>query len=174
MSDPLLQLTRLFFPSLDELGQFEAVDSSDLPEAYQSLLAHNDHMTVTVEAWHNSLVDIRVLAVQSENDSYARNTLLVLQRDASPVQFGLMRISLTGLPEIVRLEIESQALPLGRIMIRHHLLREVEMCQLWRITPGSELQSGLQLADQTPLFGRTARILVDGLPAVELLEIVKA
>lgn len=167
-------LTDLFFPTLDELGKFEPIESSDLPVAYQSLLAHDDHMTVTLEAWHNSLVDIRVLAVQSEDDSYARNTLLVLQRDASPVQFGIMRIDLTGLPEIVRLEIESQALPLGRIMIRHHLLRAVELCQLWRVIPGPALQQHLQLDDDTPIFGRTARILVDGQPAVELLEIVRA
>jgi len=167
-------LTGLFFPSLDELGQFEPVESSDLPAAYQSLLAHHDHMTVTLEAWHNSLVDVRVLAEQREDDSYARKILLVLQRDAIPVQWGLMRIKLTGLPEIVRSEIKSQALPLGRIMIRHHLMREVELCQLWRVTPGPELRLPLQLEDDAPLFGRTARILVDGQPAVELLEIVRA
>ncbi len=174
MSHTLPQLTSLFFPTLDELGQFEPVESSDLPDAYQSLLAHHDHMTVTVEAWHNSLVDVRVLAEQRADDSYARKILLILQRDASPVQFGLVRINLTDLPEIVRLEIESQALPLGRIMIRHHLMREVELCQLWRVTPGPELRSHLQLNDDTPIFGRTARILVDGQPAVELLEIVRA
>ncbi len=167
-------LTDLFFPTLEDLGQFEPVESSDLPTAYQSLLAHDDHMTVTVEAWHNSLVDIRVLSVRSEADSYARNTLLVLQSDGRPVQFGLMRIDLTGLPEIVQQEIKAESLPLGRIMIRHHLLREVELCQLWQVTPGPEIQQQLQLSDDTPIFGRTARILVDGRPAVELLEIVKA
>jgi len=167
-------LANLFFASIDQLGQFEPIESSDLPAAYQSLLAHNDHMTVTLEAWHNSLVNIRVLAVQTEADSYARNTLLVLQSDERPVQLGIMRINLTGLPEIVRQEIEAQALPLGRIMIRHHLLRSVELCQLWKITPGPALQLHLQLEDDTPIFGRTARILVDGQPAVELLEIVRA
>jgi len=174
MSNAISQLTSLFFSDPTDLGEFEPVDVSDLPEGYQSLLAHNDHMTVTVEAWHNSLVDVRVLAEQREGDSYARKILLVLQRDGSHVQFGIMRINLTGLPEIVRLEIESQALPLGRIMIRHHLMREVELCQLWQVTPGPELRLHLQLEDDTPVYGRTARILVDGQPAVELLEIVRA
>lgn len=168
------QLTTLFFESVEQLGEFEPVESCDLPEAYQSLLAHNDHMTVTVEAWHNSLVDVRVLAEHRENDSYSRKILLALQRDNSPVQFGIMRINLAGLPEIVRLEIESQALPLGRIMIRHHLMREVELCQLWRVKPGEELRFHLHLPDDTPIFGRTAKILVAGQPAVELLEIVRA
>ena len=174
MSHTISQLTELFFPSLDELGMFEPVESSDLPEAYQALLAHHDHMTVTVEAWYNSMVDVRVLAEQRDDDSYARKILLVLQRDGTPVQFGIMRINLAGLPDIVKLEIESQALPLGRIMIRHHLMREVELCQLWRVNPGAELRLQLQLEDDTPIFGRTARILVAGQPAVELLEVVRA
>lgn len=168
------QLTALFFDSTEKLGYFKPVEASDLPPEYASLLAHHDHMTVTVEAWHNSLVDVRVLAEHREQDSYARKILLVLQRDASPVQFGIMRINLKGLPEIVRLEIESQALPLGRIMIRHHLMREVELCQLYEVNPGPELRLRLHLDDGEPIFGRTARILVEGQPAVELLEIVRA
>jgi len=168
------ELTALFFPDLAQLGEFELVEASDLPEAYRSLLAHTDHMTVTVEAWHNSLVDVKVLAEARDADHYARKILLVEQRDGSPVQFGIMRIDLSGLPEIVRLEIESQALPLGRIMIRHHLMRSVELCQLWRVNPGPELRSQLKLTDDEPIYGRTARILVNGNPAVELLEIVRA
>jgi len=170
----LSPLIGLFFPAPADLGQFQPVEAGDLPEAYQSLLAHHDHMTVTVEAWHNSMVDVCVLAQQREDDLYARKILLTLHRDGEPVQFGIMRINLAGLPEIVRSEIESQALPLGRIMIRHHLMREVELCQLWQVTPGPELRSHLHLEDDTPIFGRTARILVDGQPAVELLEIVRA
>jgi len=174
MSDSISQLTELFFSDPGELGTFDAVEASDLPDAYRSLLAHQDHMTVTVEAWHNSLVDVRVLEEHRDQDSYARKILLVAQRDSRPVQFGIVRINLADLPEIVRLEIESQALPLGRIMIRHHLMREVELCQLWRVNPGPDLRLRLQLESDEPIFGRTARILVDGQPVVELLEIVHA
>ena len=174
MSEIIDRLTGLFFDSLDELGQFEPIEESDLPESYESLLAHHDHMTVTVEAWHNSMVDVRVLGERRDGQYYARKIVLALQRDGSIVQFGIMRIDLDGLPEIVRMEIESQALPLGRIMIRHHLMRDVEVCQLWRVIPGPELQRHLNLENASPIFARTARILVAGGPAVELLEIVKA
>ncbi len=129
-------------------------------------------MTVTVEAWHNSLVEVHVLDDCKQGDYYARKIVLARQRDATCVLFGIMSIHLAGLPDIVRLEIESKALPLGRIMIRHHLLREVEVCQLWQITPGDELRFHLQLNDEEPIFGRTARILVEDQPVVELLEIV--
>jgi len=169
----ITSLAELFYSSLDELGDFAPLDAPDLPEQYQSLLAHQDHMTVTVEAWHNSLVDVRVLEENREGDFYARKILLVLQRDGTPAQFGIMRINLANLPQIVRMEIQSQALPLGRIMIRHHLLREVELCQLWRISPGPDLQTQLQIKDKQCCYGRTARILVEGEPIVELLEIVQ-
>jgi chorismate-pyruvate lyase len=151
---------------------FEEVAAGDLPDQFKSLLAHDDHMTVTVEAWHNSLVKVHVLKERRDGDLYSRRIVLCLQRDNTPVQFGIMRINLAGLPKIVRLEIESQALPLGRIMIRHHLLREVELLNLWRVSSGPELRKQLKLERGAVCFGRTARILVDKVPAVELLEIV--
>ena len=168
------ELISLFHDSVEELGQFEPVDVAHLPDSFRALLAHHDHMTVTIEAWHNSLVDVRVLSEHRDGNLYARQILLTRQRDHGVVQYGIMRIDLSGLPEIVRLEIESHALPLGRIMIRHHLMREVELEQLYRITPGPTLKAFLKLPDGSPreLYGRTARILVEGEPAVELLEIV--
>ncbi|QEG35048.1 hypothetical protein [Bythopirellula goksoeyrii] len=166
------ELCELFYPTTAEVGAFEEVAAGELPDQFKALLAHDDHMTVTVEAWHNSLVKLSVLSEHHDKDFYSRRILLSLQRDGCPVQFGIMRISLAGLPQIVRMEIESQALPLGRIMIRHHLMRDVELEQLWRITAGPELCKYLKLKPGDTCFGRTARILVDKKPAVELLEIV--
>lgn len=172
MNDVLKKLTELFYPSQSVLGHFTPIHAAELSDQYQSLLDHQDHMTVTVEAWHNSLVEVRVLDDHRESKHYARKIVLARQRDAVVVLFGIMRINLAGLPDIVRLEIESQALPLGRIMIRHHLLREVELCQLWQIVPGKELRFHMQLTSDEPIFGRTARILIEDQPVVELLEIV--
>lgn len=172
MSDLVKELSDLFYSTPAEIGLFEEVAAGELPDQFKALLAHDDHMTVTVEAWHNSLVKVNVLEERHDGDLYSRRIILALQRDGLPVQFGIMRINLKGLPQIVRMEIESQALPLGRIMIRHHLLRAVELLHLWRITAGPELRKHLKLDRGTICFGRTARILVDKVPAVELLEIV--
>lgn len=174
MNDPIDTLIELFYPSRDDLGKFFSIEIGELPDQYRSLLAHHDHMTVTLEAWHNSLVEIRVLEERCDRECYARRIVLARQRDGVTVQFGIMQINLAGLPDIVRLEIESQALPLGRILIRHHLMREVELCQLWRIEPGKQLRHHLHCSNDDQLFGRTARIMVEGEPAVELLEIVSA
>lgn len=172
MNDLLDKLIKLFYPTRERLGEFLPVAADELPPQYHSLLAHHDHMTVTVEAWHNSLAELRVLQEKRGDDFYARKIVLARQRDGVVVQFGIMRIDLRNLPEIVKLEIQSQALPLGRIMIRHHLLRELEVCQIWQVQPGPELRRNLQCSADDPIFGRTARILVEGQPVVELLEIV--
>lgn len=200
-------ITAPFFPSLAELGEFRLVAVDDMPANYQTLLAHDAHMTVTVEAFHKSLVDVQVLDERREGDFYSRTSLLICQSNRRIAQFGIMRIDLSGLPAIVRDEIESRGTPLGRILIQHNVLRHVELHRLWRIAPGPVLRRRLINQDHSPqhepsapsdsaigmappplsaitggqsptvrqsLYGRTARIVVEGRPAVELLEIVKA
>jgi chorismate-pyruvate lyase len=172
VADLVKTLCGLFYDASAEVGLFEEVAAGDLPDQFKALLAHDDHMTVTVEAWHNSLVKVQVLEERRDKDLYARRIVLSLQRDGMPVQYGIMRINLAGLPQIVRMEIESQALPLGRIMIRHHLMRRVELLNLWRVSAGSELRKHLKVERGAVCFGRTARILFNNVPSVELLEIV--
>jgi chorismate-pyruvate lyase len=167
------RLATLFYDSLDALGRFESVLVDALPDDYRSLLAHHDHMTVALEAFHNSLVDVRAIAEWQDESSYARCSLLSRQTDGAVVQFGIMRIWLADLPAAAQQEITSKKAPLGRVLIRHNVLREVELVTLWRIEPAAELQRHLQLGSAAPIFGRTAQILVDERPTVQLLEIAK-
>jgi hypothetical protein len=174
----LATITAPFYPRLAELGEFELVETADIPEDYQTLLAHDDHMTVTVEAFHNSMVDVQVLAEHREGDVYARSSLLVRQSDGQVVQLGIMRINLHGLSDVVRQEIESRKMPLGRVLIRHNVMRHVRLFKLWRILPGPELVRRLALESDSRgatdcIYGRSAGIVVEGRPSVELLEIVK-
>jgi len=170
--DETLSLAEPFFDPIGSLGELQAVGHVDLPADYQNLLAHEGHMTVTLEAWHESLVDVDVVAERRTQDAYARHSLLSRQSDARIVQSGVMRIDLTGLPMAVRAAIEVGKCPLGRILIRANLLREVELRALWRIVAGEQLASELHVEPKDVIYGRSARILVESRPAVELLEIV--
>ncbi|HYO25960.1 MAG TPA: hypothetical protein VEQ85_13540 [Lacipirellulaceae bacterium] len=160
-----------FYPALAALGAFTPVDAAALPQDYRTLLAHDDHMTVTVEAVHNCFVAVRVLQEHRDGESYSRTSLLCCQSSGKVVQFGVMRIDLGNLAPAVREEIVSRGTPLGRVLIRHNVLRHVELQQLWHVNPTALLREQLQLSPEAPLFGRTARIVVEGRPAVELLEI---
>jgi chorismate-pyruvate lyase len=88
------------------------------------------------------------------------------------VQFGIPRLNTAYLDEEVRREIESEQKPLGRVLIDHNVLREVQFDALWRVQPGPDLCQMFGLATPQTVYGRTALIYCNGEPAIELLEIV--
>lgn len=165
-------LAGLFYPDLAELGQFEEVLAEQMPAGYRQLLAHHDHMTVSLEEHHGCKVDVKVLATQQTGDYYSRKIILHRQSDGRVVLFGIPRINLALVDDQVREEIIGQQAPLGRVLIEHNVLREVQLASLYRVTPGPDLCRCLGLGQPQTTYGRTAFIYCDGYPAVELLEIV--
>lgn len=173
-SGSVARLASLFYDDLAELGRFEPVSAAALPDVYRRLLAHNDHMTVRLEAANDSLVDVGVLAEWRDEASYARNSILTRQRDDAVLQFGIVRMWLADLPAPAADEITVQRIPLGRVLVQHNVLRQVELIALWRIAPGPALRRHLQLAAGQIVYGRSAQILVDERPTVQMLEIIVA
>ena len=53
----------------------------------------------------------------------------------------MMRIWLADLPAAAQEEIASKRSPLGRVLIEHNVLREVELITLWKIIPGPVLRA---------------------------------
>jgi chorismate-pyruvate lyase len=172
LSPDLLTLVQLFYSDPTRLGTFEEVSSGQMARDYRMLLAHQDHMTVTVERYHNCPVDVEVLETQLDDRHYARKILLRRQSDKAVVQFGIVRLDFTYIEPDVRKKIESQSMPLGRILINHNVMRDVHLSQLWKVTPGADLQKLFGLPSAVPSYGRTAVIDCNGEPAIELLEIV--
>jgi chorismate-pyruvate lyase len=168
----LENLLDLFYQQSDKLGRFEEITEAEMPEVYRGLLAHDKHMTVTVEAFHGCSVDVRVLDTHVTSTHYSRKILLTRQSDGAVVQYGIVRLNLDYLNEDARREIESQRTPLGRVLIKHNVLRTVRLLALWKIEPGEELRKLFGLEEAAACFGRTALIYCNGIPAVELLEIV--
>jgi chorismate-pyruvate lyase len=165
-------LVALFYDAPEDLGDFVEVRAEEMPPVYRRLLAHNHHMTVTVEQRHGSLVDVEVLDTKIDDPFYARKILLRRQSDGRVVQFGIMRVDFRFLGDAVRREIESQSTPLGRILIKHDVLREVELFKLWRVAAGDDLCRLFPCPADEPTYGRTALIHCNHQPAIELLEIV--
>jgi chorismate-pyruvate lyase len=169
----LAELQAIFYPRGGGLGAFTQVDEGEVPEPYRQLLAHDAHMTVTVERYHDTSVDVRVLEEKHVPPHYARKILLTRRSDGAVVLAGIMRIDLRFVTDAAREEILSRAKPLGRVLIEHGVLREVELVGLWRIEPGEEL-AGWCGGQPVPsaVYGRTALIHCHDEPAVELLEII--
>ncbi|MBI2825677.1 MAG: hypothetical protein HYX69_13415 [Planctomycetia bacterium] len=172
LTPDLEALLRLFYGPPRALAAFHRVEAADVPAGYAALLAHDEHMTVTVEQYHGSPVDVRVLDRRVTPSHYARKILLARQSDDAVVQFGIMRVNFAYLEAPVRRRIEAEDTPLGRVLIESGVLRRVRLAALWRVAAGAELAALFGIAPGMVTYGRTAVIECNGEPAVELLEIV--
>lgn len=170
----LTSLVSIFYPDDQALGEFEEVEPEEVPTPYRQLLDHHSHMTVALEEAHDTPVDLQVLAVRESGPFYARKIALARRSDQRVVLFGVVRLDTTLLPPEATRAIREQSEPLGHVLIRHNVLREVERLRLWRIEPGPELRGLFQMNAEQTLFGRTALIYCNSHPAIELLEIVGA
>ncbi len=171
-SAQLVPLVALFYPQPTKLGLFSHCTSEECPSAYRAMLDHEKHMTVTVERRHNDSVDVEVLACAQNETHYMRKILLRRQTDRRVVLFGIVRLALNALQPEVRDEILSQGIPLGRVLITHDVLRQVQLNALWRVACGADLAEWFGIPAGSITYGRTAMIYCDEKPAVELLEIV--
>lgn len=153
-----------------QLGEFRR--ASDIPEPYNRLLNHHAHMTVTVESFCGQPVNVHVHRHHRSDKWYAREITLVTSQSRRIVQYGIVRLQPEILAPEVWQRIEDRKTPLGRVLIDHHVMREVELSELWRVKAGPSLAGLMHLRVGDQLYGRTALIHCDGAPTIELLEII--
>jgi hypothetical protein len=176
LSIPPPDLLSLFaeFPPADDLPDFELLPPEAVPAPFSTLLVHEHHMTVTVEAHHGDLVDVRVLARSRRDPYYSRKIILTTQKSGQVVLFGIVRINLDFCSPEVREKIVAEQTPLGRILIEHNVLRRIEPTAFFRVDPGPKQLQWFNRVGSRPMYGRLGIIHCDEQPAVELLEIVIA
>jgi len=97
-------LLALFFDGLQPLGRFAEVEADQ----------------------------VDVLEHRTDGDHYSRKILLRRQSDAKVVMYGIVRLLLPAVTDVVRQQIESREIPLGRVLINHNVLREVQLLGLYR------------------------------------------
>lgn len=172
--NPLTELNALIDLFPDErplLDGVEHVPAALVPEPYHQLLVHDQHMTVTMERYHQCTVDVRILNRRLEEGVYSREIVLVKQGTEEVVQFGIVRFHLEYVTPAVREEILQGEIPLGRILINHNVLRHIDLGALLKLKAGPRLAECFDASVGTVTFGRLATIFCNRQPAVDLLEI---
>ncbi len=167
------ELLDQFYPEpagFSVLGDIEPV--LVVPRPYDALLDHHNHMTVTVEAYYGEKVDVQVHRSEQQGEWYAREITLSTARSKQVVQYGIVLLDTTAIDDDVWQRIKSQEVPLGRALIEHNVLREVQLVGLWRMFAGPRLAELLPVRKGETVWGRTALIHCNGEPAIKLLEIL--
>lgn len=164
-------LYELFPDSIDRPTASE-VPAGEVPPPYHKLLVHTHHMTVTVEEYYRSPVDVCVLECRKSGNEYARKILLTAQAGGRVVLFGLVRINLASCTEAVRNEIIEEKTPLGRIMIRHNMLRRIDPIAYLRLALADPMAGWFGDPPGTVTYGRVGVIYTGDKPAAEVLEIL--
>lgn len=152
-----------------------SLDPAQMPEPYRRLLAHQSHMTVTLEAFHRTRVTLEVLAARQRGKLYARKILLRHGETGAVVQFGIMQFDLGYASPQLEAEILEQRKPLGRALLDHGVLTRIGTHGLLAIEPDDELRRcfALPAGPATKVYGRLATIFCDDRPVVDLLEILR-
>lgn len=171
-SAPTFDHLYTLFPDSPDRPDAVEVPSTEVPQPYYRLLVHTHHMTVTVEEFYHSPVDVQVLDSQRQGNEYARKILLKTRDYGNVVQFGLVRINLGVCPPAVRDEIVQGKTPLGRVLIQHDMLRRIESVAFLRVTLGAEMAGWFGVEAGTTTYGRLGVIYTGDRPAVEVLEIL--
>lgn len=171
---PDFTLDSLFqcFPANPDQPVIEPVAPKFVPEPYRQLLVHSLHMTVTVEEFYGSPVDVRVLEVAHNGNDYARKILLALQSDERIVQYGIVQIDLGMLEPKVSHEIVDGKTPLGRVLIQNNILRTVRPIQFFKLTPTPTMCEWFGMKEPAETYGRLGVIYTDLAPAIRVAEIL--
>ena len=172
--NPLTELDELLglFPEDEPLvTRAEHIPSSQTPEPYKKMLVHEHHMTVTMESYHGTSVDVRVIDDKLEGDLYCREILLLKSGTDEVVQFGIVRFNFHYVTLEVRDQILEGKIPLGRVLINHNVLRHIDLGAIVKLTAGPGLARHLQMREGGTTYGRLATIFCNHRPAVDLLEV---
>ncbi len=174
--NPPFDLDELYGLFGDRAPEGHEVPAEEMPASARRLLAHHDHMTVTLERHHGGPVELDPLDVVEEGMLYARRILLRRPSDRV-VMFGVMRFDLSSIEASLCERIRSGTTPLGRLLIDDGRLRRIDTHTLVTIEVDRQHRDWMKLrADDGPLpnraWGRLATLSVDGSPAVSLLEVV--
>ena len=167
----LENLQQMFPDEPPLIAKVEHIPSASTPEPYKTLLVHDHHMTVNMESFHHCVVAVRVLSETLLEHEYRRQILLLKEGSDQVVQYGLVRLHLEYVDPPVREKILSGKIPLGRVLIEHNVLRQIDLGAILRITSGPRLCEYFNCPNEAVTYGRLATIFCDGRPAIDLLEI---
>lgn len=155
------------------LPPLESIDGQAVPEPYRSLLVHERDMTSTLENFHGSRLQVRLIGRKTVGNDYYREVVLVLEGNEKPVEFGAICIHLDRFSKPIRDLILAEQLPLGRILNDNAIAYQSQPKAYLRLASDKTIDRLLNLRGAQILYGRRNTLLdTAGHPLAEIVEIL--
>ena len=151
------------------------VQPEEIPHPDDQLLVHHEHMTLALQRYHGSPVDVRVQEEHLDPAGELYTRKIVLTPANAPdlnVELGIVRLDFRYMDDRVRDEILRKQAPLGAILIKHNVHRRIKPRFFLRFPPGGPVLRLFGATESRAVYGRLGTIYCDEEPAIELLEIV--
>ncbi len=147
------------------------VDAADCPEESRELLFHKKHMTLTLESHFNCKISLNMIRNVLSSKFMGRE--IILEGGANgAVLYAIANVHLDVLDTPVREDILLASQPIGHILVKHNVPREVFFERLVRVKLVDSLLSRFGQPPEAVLYGRNAFITCNGVRAIDLLEVL--
>lgn len=171
--ESLYPLTEFYARYGRALPTVTAVEGSDVPEPYQSLLVHRRDMTPTLEDFYGCDIHLEILHREQVGDLYFRQVVLRLNDSDRAVEFGANKIRLDFYPPEIRDLILAEHLPLGHILKVFGLPHTSLPQAFLRVESDAFINQSLGLVAREELYGRRNTLRDPlGRPLSEIVEIL--
>jgi chorismate-pyruvate lyase len=150
----LQPLTAFYEESGLPLPDVRLIEGREMPEPYRSLLVHDSDMTPTLEAAYGQTIHLRVLKHSLRDNVFSRQVLLVVEDDATAVEFGGIKIYLEHLREEARRLVLEKKQPLGTILHTQRVPHSSHPSAYLRVKADPVMRDALDLADSCVVYGR--------------------
>ena len=148
------------------------LESSQVPEKYVLLLQHKRHMTLTMEETHGFKVTLEVIQSDTTSDTMSREIVLRGCDNGVAVLYAIAKVYLNAFAPAARDDIVAAKEPLGHILVKHKVEREVFFESLLEVDLTESLRTHLNISSSSKLYGRLAYIVCNGQRGIDLLEVV--
>ena len=130
------------------------VDAREVPQPARLLLCHDTDMTPTLEAFFGDRIHLDVLQQEHRGEIVTRQVTLRLDSTDLPVEFGAIRIDLSGLAAPQKQIVREGRQPLGAILNASNTPHKSRASQFFRIKADALMLKCFSLDGPQALFGR--------------------
>lgn len=171
----ILAPLRFFYGAAGNDLQVTFLNPESLPELARHLLVHNGDMTSRLANHHGSVITLDAHASTRSGENLFRASVLRRQDSNAPVEYGAIRIDLTGFQPVPRQWILDSRVPLGGILTQFQIPFTSHPRGYFQLSADQYLEGLLGGTRGQTLYGRCNELRhPDGRIIADVVEILPA